>query len=141
MNQWNIYSSACKVLLTPLHIAFSIWMLYDLLGWSSFIGVAVMLAFLPIPGAIAKNIQRVQREVMKRTDARVQVVTESTWRIALGLGRDKTDAVFKVMNIIRSVKLFGWEGKIGQLVYDKREDELHWMYKREFLALGNMLVN
>ena len=46
-----------------------------------------------------------------------------------------------VMNIIRSVKLFGWEGKIGQLVYDKREDELHWMYKREFLALGNMLVN
>ena len=116
-------------------------MLYDLLGWSSFIGVAVMLAFLPIPGAIAKNIQRVQREVMKRTDARVQVVTESTWRIALGLERDKTDAVSKVMNIIRSVKLFGWEGKIGQLVYDKREDELHWMYKREFLALGNMLVN
>lgn len=45
------------------------------------------------------------------------------------------------MNIIRSVKLFGWEGKIGQLVYDKREDELHWMYKREFLTLGNMLVN
>ena len=44
---------------------------------SSLVGVAVMLAFLPIPGAIAKNIQRVQREVMKRTDARVQVVTES----------------------------------------------------------------
>ncbi|KZV76922.1 P-loop containing nucleoside triphosphate hydrolase protein [Peniophora sp. CONT] len=110
------------VLLTPLHIAFSIWMLYSLLGWSSFVGVAVMLAFLPIPGAIAKNIQRVQREVMKHTDARVQVVTE-------------------MMNIIRSVKLFGWEQKIGQLVYNKREDELHWMYKREFLTLGNMLVN
>lgn len=44
---------------------------------SSFVGVAVMVAFLPIPGAIAKNIQRVQREVMKRTDVRVQVVTES----------------------------------------------------------------
>lgn len=45
------------------------------------------------------------------------------------------------MNIIRSVKLFGWEKKISQLVYDKREDELYWMYKREFLALSNMLVN
>lgn len=54
---------------------------------------------------------------------------------------ESSDIILEVMNIIRSVKLFGWEQKIGQLVYNKREDELHWMYKREFLTLGNMLVN
>jgi hypothetical protein len=54
-----------------------IWFLYNVLGWSAFVGMATMFALFPIPGTVAGKIQRVQKETMKRTDARVQAATES----------------------------------------------------------------
>ena len=45
--------------------------------FSAFVGVAVMLACLPLPGWVAKLIQSIQETAMKKTDARVQTVTES----------------------------------------------------------------
>ena len=43
-----------------------VWFLYNILGWSAFLGMAVMIALFPIPGVIAGKIQKVQRETMKR---------------------------------------------------------------------------
>lgn len=43
-----------------------IWFLYNILGWSAFVGLAVMIALFPIPGTVAGKIQKVQKESMKR---------------------------------------------------------------------------
>ena len=68
----------------------------------------------PIPGFLAKVVQKVQETRMKKTDARVQVVSEA-------------------MNVLRMIKMFGWERRIEARLTEKREDELIW-YRRERMA-------
>jgi hypothetical protein len=43
-----------------------VWFLYNILGWSAFVGMVVMIALFPIPGTVAGKIQKVQRESVKR---------------------------------------------------------------------------
>lgn len=64
------------VLYIPVQISLCIVFLYLLLGWSSFVGLAVMIVSFPLPGYIAKWIQTIQEKRLKRTDARVQSVSE-----------------------------------------------------------------
>ncbi|KAI0932659.1 hypothetical protein AcW1_000282 [Taiwanofungus camphoratus] len=106
----------------PLNTALSVWFLYKILGWSAFVGMAVMVTMFPLPGYIASKIQSVQLDKMKKTDARVQNVTES-------------------MNMIRMIKLFGWEPRVTQQILDKREDELHFQKKAKLLELLNGNIN
>ncbi|KAH9986083.1 hypothetical protein BJV74DRAFT_845474 [Russula compacta] len=110
------------VLYFPLQVVLSMWFLYSILGWSAFVGMAVMVVLFPIPGVVANKIQKVQKETMKRTDARVQTATET-------------------MNILRMIKLFGWEPKIAERLAEKREDELQYVKIRQILNLLNGNIN
>ncbi|KAF7369374.1 ATP-binding cassette transporter [Mycena venus] len=92
----------------PLTIALCIVFLYQVLGWSSFVGMGL--------------VQTVQQQRLKRTDARVQSVTET-------------------MNVLRMIKLFGWERQMNERVADKREEELNWLWKRQLLDLLNGTLN
>ncbi|KAG8684445.1 hypothetical protein FRC11_012098, partial [Ceratobasidium sp. 423] len=71
---------------------------------------------------VAHLINDVQVSRMKKTDARVQTITES-------------------MNVIRMIKLFGWEKKAIARVEEKREEELTYYKKRQFLGLVNSNIN
>ncbi|KAF5336910.1 hypothetical protein D9611_003444 [Ephemerocybe angulata] len=102
------------VLYTPLQIALAILFLYNILGWSAFVGLAVMLVLFPLPGYVAKRIQDVQIARLKKTDARVEVVSET-------------------MNVLRMVKMFGWEKKMNDRIAEKREEELRYVWKRQIL--------
>ena len=44
---------------------------------SAFVGLAVTLALFPLPGYLASRMQSIQVSRLKKTDARVQAVTES----------------------------------------------------------------
>ncbi|KAI9444468.1 hypothetical protein H4582DRAFT_1805817 [Lactarius indigo] len=110
------------VLYFPLQIVVSVWFLYNILGWSAFVGMAVMVVFFPIPGTVASKIQKVQKETVKRTDARVQAATET-------------------MSILRMIKLFGWEPKIAARLAEKREQELRFIKLRQILNLINGNIN
>ncbi|KAH9984900.1 hypothetical protein BJV77DRAFT_1035217 [Russula vinacea] len=94
----------------PLQLVLCIWFLYNILGWSVFVGLAVMIALFPFPGILVKTVGTVQKESMKRTDARVQTATET-------------------MNILRMVKLFGWEPKVAERLAERREHELKYIKK------------
>lgn len=109
---------ALVFLSTPLQVAVCIFFLYGLLGWSAFVGLASILLLFPVPGVTASIIQKVQSEKMKRTDARVQTVTET-------------------MNVIRMVKMFGWEPRMSGRLAEKREDELKFIWKGKILELIN----
>lgn len=39
------------------------------------------------------------------------------------------------MNVLRMVKLFGWEKKLNARIADKREEELVWIKKKQLLEL------
>ncbi|QRV86037.1 ABC transporter transmembrane region [Ceratobasidium sp. AG-Ba] len=106
----------------PLQIAVSTLFLYQILGWSAIVGMAVMVVSVPIPGKVAQLLNSVQTERMKKTDARVQSVTE-------------------YMNVIRMIKLFGWEKKVEKQIEEKRNEELRWFRKRQLLDLVNSYIN
>ncbi|KAF5356103.1 hypothetical protein D9756_004036 [Leucocoprinus leucothites] len=91
----------------PLQIMFCMVFLYVFLGWSAFVGLAVMILLYPLPGIIANKIQQVQK-----------TVTEA-------------------MNVLRMVKLFGWERKMNDRIAEKREEELTWLWRRQLLELIN----
>ncbi|KAL0567860.1 hypothetical protein V5O48_014131 [Marasmius crinis-equi] len=100
----------------PLQLAASLVFLYTILGWSAFVAFAVTLLFLPVPGYIASLTHRIQKEKMKRTDERVQMVTETT-------------------KVMRMVKLFGWEAKMSERIAEKRAEELKWIRKLRFVQV------
>ncbi|KAH7905737.1 P-loop containing nucleoside triphosphate hydrolase protein, partial [Hygrophoropsis aurantiaca] len=109
-------------LYAPLQIGLSIWILYGILGWSALVGLATMVVLFPIPGFVARKLQTVQVEKMKKTDARVQTVTET-------------------MNVLRMIKLFGWEPKMDKKITEKREEELGWIWKQKILEIANNNLN
>ncbi|KAL7284501.1 hypothetical protein ACG7TL_001792 [Trametes sanguinea] len=103
----------------PFQIVLCIIFLYQILGWSALVGLTTMLVTLPLPGWISKKIQGAQREKMRRTDSRVQTVTET-------------------MNVIRMIKLFGWEPRITAQLDKKREEELTLVRRSKLL---NLFIN
>ncbi|KAK0496137.1 P-loop containing nucleoside triphosphate hydrolase protein [Armillaria luteobubalina] len=107
---------------SPLELVFCIWFLYVVLGWSAFVGLAVIVVTAPLPGYLAKRIQTVQKATLKNTDGRVQVVTE-------------------FVNILRMIKMFGWEGEISKRVAGRRDEELVWIKKKQLLDLMTNLLN
>ncbi|KZP10469.1 hypothetical protein FIBSPDRAFT_801212, partial [Athelia psychrophila] len=72
----------------PLQVALCVVFLYIILGWSCFVGFAVMALCFPMPGYIANQMQSAQMEKMNQSDNRVQAVTET-------------------LNVLRMIKLFG----------------------------------
>ncbi|KAJ7778321.1 hypothetical protein B0H16DRAFT_1711830 [Mycena metata] len=110
------------LLVIPLEMMLCVVFLYNVLGWSSFVGMGVMVALFPLPGYVAKLVQTVQQQRLKRTDSRVQAVTET-------------------MNVLRMIKLFGWERQMNERVAEKRDEELNWLWKRQMLDLLNGTLN
>ncbi|KAJ7283151.1 hypothetical protein C8J57DRAFT_1498229 [Mycena rebaudengoi] len=113
------------VVYIPLQIAISVWFLHSLLGWAAWVGLGSILVLTPLPGYMAKLVQSVQKERLKRTDERVQSVSEA-------------------VNVLRMVKLFGWETKMKDRISAKalhvRDEELIWAWKRGLLTLASVLV-
>ncbi|KAI0080061.1 P-loop containing nucleoside triphosphate hydrolase protein [Panus rudis PR-1116 ss-1] len=110
------------LLYMPFQVVLCAIFLYKVLGWSAFVGMGVTVALFPVPGFIASRLQAVQVEKMKKTDARVQTVTE-------------------VMNVIRMVKLFGWEARMNEQLAEKREQELMYQRRLKLLELANGCAN
>ncbi|KAH9939279.1 uncharacterized protein BXZ73DRAFT_99483 [Epithele typhae] len=110
------------IIFAPAEAIVSMTFLYTLLGWSALVGLASIILLFPLPGYLAARLQKVSREKMKKTDARVQNVTET-------------------MGVLRMVKLFGWEPRVADRLADKREDELTWLRNFKILELLNRNVN
>lgn len=60
--------------------------LYQLLGWTMLVGVAVMILSIPLTAAIARYQTKLQRQQMKNKDQRTRMMSE-------------------ILNNVRSIKL------------------------------------
>ncbi|KAI0711040.1 P-loop containing nucleoside triphosphate hydrolase protein [Cerioporus squamosus] len=99
-----------QILFAPIWIGACIVFLYALLGWSAFVGLAVMIALWPVPGYCIAWMQKIQRRKMKMTDARVQEISET-------------------VTVIRMIKLFAWEERTANRIDEKRQEELKSIFK------------
>lgn len=41
------------------------------------------------------------------------------------------------MNVLQMIKMFGWEKKMDERIAEKREQELHYIWKRQVLEFLN----
>ncbi|KAF8218227.1 hypothetical protein K438DRAFT_1925383 [Mycena galopus ATCC 62051] len=110
------------VVLVPIQVIGSVIFLYQVLGWSAFVGMGAMLALFPVPGYVAKLQSSVQKQALDKTDARVQTVSET-------------------MNVLRMIRMFGWGKQVHQRIAQKRDDELRWVWYRKLLYTASMTVN
>ncbi|KAH9922662.1 multidrug resistance-associated ABC transporter [Fomitopsis serialis] len=106
----------------PLELGLCIWFLYSILGWSALVGLATIIILLPAPGMMSGAIHGAEVEKMKKTDARVQSITEA-------------------MNVVRMIKFFAWERRIEQQLSEKRNEELMWIRRSKLLSIINDNLN
>ncbi|KAI0633842.1 multidrug resistance-associated ABC transporter [Trametes polyzona] len=107
---------------SPVQIVIAIAFMYSVLGWSALVGLGTLVAMLPLPGYLNSRIQSYQGRMMEKTDARVQLISE-------------------VLNVIRMIKLFGWEKRVAAQVEERRKAELKYLSRSRWLEILNNLFN
>lgn len=106
----------------PVEIILSVVFLYGLLGWSSLVGVAMMIVTMIIPGMLAKLLAKVERRTRLASDARIEAMTET-------------------LNSVRIIKFFGMEKVFLSRIREKRENELWLSFLSMLYSLGFYTVS
>ncbi|KAF9779193.1 metal resistance protein YCF1 [Thelephora terrestris] len=78
--------------------------LYNLLGWSAFVGVAIMVFSIPLNAFTANILKKLQLKQMKSRDKRTKMMSE-------------------LLNNIKSIKLYAWDYAFMNRVMRVRNDE------------------
>ncbi|KAG2056246.1 multidrug resistance-associated ABC transporter [Suillus hirtellus] len=87
----------------PFQITLAFVSLYNLLGWSAFVGVAIMIISIPLNTAIARMLKKMQEQQMKNRDRRTRLMSE-------------------LLANIKSIKLYAWEYAFIRRVLHVRND-------------------
>lgn len=96
---------------SPVQLAVCIYLLYHILGYTSFVSILIMILAMPLNYYIARQFSRTQKKVMAATDARINTTNE-------------------VLQNIRIIKYFAWEQRFGAIVDEKRRIELRALRNR-----------
>lgn len=95
----------------PFQITLAFVSLYNILGWSAFVGVAIMIVSIPLNTYIARFLKRLQEQQMKNRDKRTRLMSE-------------------LLANIRSIKLYAWENAfIRWILAVRNEQELKMLRK------------
>ncbi|KAJ5104570.1 hypothetical protein NUU61_001917 [Penicillium alfredii] len=98
----------------PVQVIMAVTLLYHIMGFSSFAGIALMVLMLPVNLFIARQFNKVQNAILKGTDARIHATNE-------------------VLQNIRIIKYFAWEQRFHNIVSEKRQAELKSLRNRYIL--------
>ena len=114
-----------------------------------------MVALFPVPAWSAKLMNGVQKKKMEAVSPRwysiliyidhfhrLMLAYKASPRVCTGfsMGDAMLTLAVLVMNVLRMIKLFGWEKKMGDKIANKREEELLWIKRRNFLDLLNQVI-
>ncbi|KAF3767203.1 hypothetical protein M406DRAFT_61188 [Cryphonectria parasitica EP155] len=92
----------------PVQITIGTWLLYQILGVSGILGMAFMVALLPLNIFLSRRLGAVQAKVMQAGDSRIQASNE-------------------LLNAIRTIKFNAWEVSFKERVLEKRHLEIRTM--------------
>ncbi|KAJ2682221.1 hypothetical protein IWW39_006082, partial [Coemansia spiralis] len=99
-----------KALSLPLMLFIGIWYMYMLLGVSALVGLAMIVLYMPLSKALLVYVAKVEEKLASLSDERVTVITE-------------------LVQGIKAVKLFGWESQFLEMVDERRERQLKFVWK------------
>ena len=89
----------------PAELIIGITLLYEILGYASIAGLAIMIVLIPIKIFIARGFSKIQAKIMSTTDARIQTTSD-------------------LLQSIRIIKYFAYEDHVAFNVQEKRALEL-----------------
>lgn len=98
----------------PTQVIVAIVLLYRVLGFSSFAGIALMMLLIPVNVLIARQFRAIQNKILEYTDKRIHSTNE-------------------VLQNIRIIKYFAWEQRFEDSVNEKRRVELKALRNRYIL--------
>lgn len=98
----------------PAELVIGIALLYNILGYASIAGLAIMVVLMPIKIIIARSFSKVQARIMRATDARIQTTNE-------------------LFQNIRTIKYLAYEDRFIYDVHKKRSTELQELRYRFIL--------
>ena len=91
----------------PVEVIVGMIFLYQLIGWSAFVGISVAVLFLPLNHVTSSQFAKVQDRLMSARDRRVSMTNE-----VLSSG-------------IRMIKYMAWEGPFVERILQSRAHELY----------------
>jgi ATP-binding cassette subfamily C (CFTR/MRP) protein 1 len=95
----------------PFQITLCMLSLYQLVGYSMFAGVGIMVLSIPLNGVIARYQRNLQKRQMKNKDARTRLMTE-------------------ILNNMKSIKLYAWgQAFMKKLTHIRNDLELNTLRK------------
>ncbi|KAG0275987.1 hypothetical protein BGZ95_008143 [Linnemannia exigua] len=89
----------------PYEISLALWLLYNQIGWSIFIGLVLIVVLVSTQGFIAKAYMQAKIKKMAAADNRMRLMNE-------------------ILAGIKIVKLYGWEDSFKQRITMYRAEEL-----------------
>ncbi|KAK3829999.1 MAG: multi drug resistance-associated protein MRP [Linnemannia gamsii] len=124
VNHMSIDAQRVQDLVSYLHVVWSglfqigiaLYLLFDTMSWAIFAGVAIMILTIPLNARLSVYMKNFQQQQMKNKDTRIKLMNE-------------------ILNGIRVIKLYAWEGTFLQKVLTVRNDhELATMKKIGYLS-------
>ena len=101
----DLTGNICQLWSSPLKIVCSQYFLWQYLGPSSLVGLALMVITIPIDAVIARVLKRLQIFNMKNKDERIKIMNE-------------------ILEGVKVVKLYAWEPLFVKKVVEIRNKEL-----------------
>ncbi|KAG0054044.1 hypothetical protein BGZ83_012033 [Gryganskiella cystojenkinii] len=124
VNHMSIDAQRVSDLVSYLHVVWSglfqigiaLYLLFDTMSWAIFAGVTVMICTIPLNARLSIYMKTFQQQQMKNKDTRIKMMNE-------------------ILNGIRVIKLYAWEGTFLQRILTIRNDhELATMKKIGYLS-------
>lgn len=95
----------------PVELIIAIALLYGILGWSALAGIFAMVILLPWNYWMSRQFSKIQDDLMKTTDIRINRMNE-------------------LLNSIRIIKYFAWETSFMNDINECRRNELNQLKRR-----------
>ncbi|KAI8345227.1 ABC transporter type 1, transmembrane domain-containing protein [Mortierella sp. GBAus27b] len=94
----------------PYELAIALWLLYQQIGWSVFVGLGTILIMMPVQGVVARVFTKAKAGKLEAMDQRVRVMNE-------------------ILSGMKIIKLYGWEESFKERVKVYRNRELSMLKK------------
>ena len=107
---------------SPALVAAALWLLYSVLSWATFIGLAVIFVLMPLTGIAAGKLFAQRKVLVGLADKRVSLVSEA-------------------VNGMKVIKLYAWEQPFKEAIQAVRlqETNLLWRISKLSASFGLML--
>ncbi|KAG2181050.1 hypothetical protein INT43_008632 [Umbelopsis isabellina] len=83
----------------PFSILIALYYLYNLMGWSCFVGMAVMIITMPLNTLVQKQYTKVQERLMTARDRRVTLMNEVGHRLFASWEKSITDNIMEARRV------------------------------------------